>query len=403
MQAKIYSYHLYEVEPIQNGELTDIFNFSRTPKDIFFIFHSENCFSVKNEDGKYLTAFPDKRVVFFASKCSTWEKFYILDISSQKFIDDTITRGYVDTRGKKITKYELFLHKDLLLQVSLGVTLITPSYIPSSSYLDYKNHIVHKTYKQVTMLSKKRQIIYFCVYGKDEYYQCFELALKSLIILGGYVGDILVKTDNENKARDIVGGFSNKFYFSGIDESLGIFNRYYLHEKILQNYDSVVYLDCDILTIDLVNNVLLSFQEKGDFLAYIETDNKSYTKEYADRYTWWGANYLTYNNKIEHNDYFMYNSGFFVINNLNLVLPVFQRIIEYRRFETNTGDQPWLNLALYNSSLYTYGIPKNYKLSFSRNLVHSHEALDQVWIHFNSGVGNISKLNLMQSFFRRLL
>lgn len=222
-------------------------------------------------------------------------------------------------------------------------------------------------------------------------------------MLGGYTGDILIKTDNETKVRSISKKYSNRFYFSNIDEKLGIFNRYWLHEEILKNYDSIAYLDCDILTIDLVDKVLYSFQEKGDFLAYIEADNKTYIKEHANRYSWWGANYLTYNGTIKLDDYFMYNSGFFIINNLDMVLPVFQRVIEYRQFETNTGDQPWLNLALYNSNLNIYGIPKNYKLSFSRSMVQSHEALDQVWIHFNSGVGNISKLNLMQSFFRRLL
>lgn len=160
MKAKIYSHHLYEVGIVEDKELTNIFDFSKTPKGIIFTFHSENCFSVKNEDGKYLTAFPDKRIIFFADKCSTWEKFYILDVASQKFIDEAVTRGYVDTRGRKITEYELFLHKDLL-QISLGATLITPSYIPSSRYSEYQNHVVYKTYKETTILSKKSRLFIF--------------------------------------------------------------------------------------------------------------------------------------------------------------------------------------------------------------------------------------------------
>lgn len=43
------------------------------------IFHSENCFSVKNGAGKYLTAFRDGSIKFHANKCSSWEKFYVLD------------------------------------------------------------------------------------------------------------------------------------------------------------------------------------------------------------------------------------------------------------------------------------------------------------------------------------
>ena len=169
-------------------------------------------------------------------------------------------------------------------------------------------HTLENELEQILELyEQKKQIIYFCIYGKDEYYQCFELALESLIMLGGYTGDILIKTDNETKVRSISKKYSNRFYFSNIDEKLGIFNRYWLHEEILKNYDSIAYLDCDILTIDLVDKVLYSFQEKGDFLAYIEADNKTYIKEHANRYSWWGANYLTYNGTIKLDDYFMYN------------------------------------------------------------------------------------------------
>lgn len=98
----------------------------------------------------------------------------------------------------------------------------------------------------------------------------------------------------------------------------------------------------------------------------------------------------------------MYNSGFFIINNLHVIKPIFDRVIEYRQFETNTGDQPFLNLALYNSKIDIRGIEKNDGLSFSRSMTQSFNALDEIWVHFNSGVGNLSKLKLMESFYRKL-
>lgn len=220
--------------------------------------------------------------------------------------------------------------------------------------------------------------------------------------IGGYTGDILIKTDNIKHCQELTEKFSNKFYYSEIDKNFDIFNRYSLHEGILNNYDSIIYLDCDVLTINNINTFLNKCCEQADFLSYIEADNKTYSKDYAHKYTWWGADFLKYNQEIDTQNYFMYNSGFFIINNLQAVKPIFDRVISYRQFSTHTGDQPFLNLALYNSHLEILGINKNDGLSFSRSITQSFDALNQIWVHFNSGVGNLSKLNLMKSFYTKL-
>lgn len=398
-KIKIFSHHLYEVGTLDE---LPILNSLIATKGLKFIFHSENCFSVKNSKGLFLTAFPEKEVKFFAKQCSTWEKFYILDEASQQLIDRAIVNGYKDMRGHTICNYELFFENNKLM-VSLGATLFAPSYIPAPVITNTHSGIAYTTNDNTLILNKKSTLVYFCIYGKQEYYDCFKLAVKSLIELGGYQGDILIKTDDIDKVKGLMGKFDNLCHYSLIDESLGIFNRYWLYEDVLADYDTIIYLDSDILTVNSVNRLFYEFAEKAEFLAYIETDSKLYQKSDADRYTWWGADYLLYNEKISTVDYFMYNSGFFVINNLQSVRIIFDRVVRYRSFETNTGDQPWLNLALYNSGLSIYGIPKNYELVFSRNLTQSHNAFNKTWIHFNSGVGNLSKLNLMQKIYSRLV
>lgn len=402
MKAKIYSHHLYEVSTSNNEQVMYLFDFVAKPRGIKFIFHSENCFSVQNEHGEYLTAFNDGKIKFYAKKCQSWEKFYILDIACQNFINQSITHEFKDKRNKIIKDFKLFIQDDKLF-VMLGATIITPSYFPAVSItINHANSIKYKTYHQCTILNKKRKIIYFCVYGKDEYYELFLLSIKSLIELGKYDGDILIKTDDIKKCQELVSNFNNNFYYTLIDEKLGIFNRYNLHENILTNYDSIIYLDCDILTINHVNHLLNRLCESADFLAYIESDNQNYKKEFSDKYKWWGINYLTYNQHIDNKNYFLYNSGFFVINNLQNAKFLFNRVIDYRQFETATGDQPFLNLALYNCEMDIKGIDKNDGLAFSRNLKSSFDNMDKTFIHFNSGVGNLSKLNLMKSFYEQI-
>lgn len=397
--TKIYSHHLYEVENIEG---VPVFDFFLAQKGLKFIFHSENCFSIKNKDDVFLTAFEGGDTKFYATKCNTWEKFYILDKASQTFINNSITHHFKDRIGNEITHYEIFFENDRFA-VSLGASLFFPSYIPAAIVEKSNNAVTYKTHESQIILNKKRILVYFCIYGKQEYYDCFELAVTSLIKLGGYQGDILIKTDDLDKTKSIMNQFNNNCYYSLIDDYYGIFNRYWLHEDILINYDSIVYLDSDILTVSRVDRLFYEFAEKADFLAYVETDNRAYQKSEAARYTWWGADYLVSNQKIPTEAYFMYNSGFFVINNLKKVRSVFDRILEYRCLETHTGDQPWLNLALYNNQLEVYGIAKNYQLVFARNITQSHHALDKTWIHFNSGVGNLSKLNLMQKIYNRLI
>lgn len=148
---------------------------------------------------------------------------------------------------------------------------------------------------------------------------------------------------------------------------------------------------------------LFDFTAKPKGTEFIfHSENCFSVKNEKAEYTWWGADFLKYNQEIDTQNYFMYNSGFFIINNLQAVKPIFDRVISYRQFSTHTGDQPFLNLALYNSHLEILGINKNDGLSFSRSITQSFDALNQIWVHFNSGVGNLSKLNLMKSFYTKL-
>lgn len=337
MKTKIYSYHLYEVTKINDEEFPNLFDFITKPEDIKFTFHNENCFSVQNRNNEYLTAFTDGEVKFHATKCSTWEKFYILDSDCQKFINYSIEKKHKDARGNIIIENELFIENNKLL-VTLGATIITPSYLPAGIFEKASNSIKYKTLNQCTILNQKRKLIYFCVYGKDIFYDLLQLSLKSLIKFGKYTGDILIKTDNIEKCQKLTEEFNNKFYYSQIDSSLGIFNRYLLEEEFLGNYDSIIYLDSDILTINDVNIYLNKFCEDADFMVYIEENNKNIDDYWL---SWWGINYIRHCKEIKTEDYFMYNSGFFVINNLQSVKPIFDKIIEYRQFETYTGDQPF--------------------------------------------------------------
>lgn len=390
---EIYSHHLYKVK------VAEFLN-NRNYETIFF---SENCFAIKRrEDNRFLTAFKDGKIDFFGEKCSSWEKFYILDEEAIIFINNSIKSGYRNKYNEKITNFTLSI-KNLKLLVHLGQQVFAPSFIPRAELLVNKNSLEYKTVTDLIKTSKRKPLIYFCIYGKDEYYDCFFLALESLIQRGGYTGDILIKTDDIGKSREFCNKFNNTFHYSKIENSLGIFNRYYLHESFLQDYDSIIYFDSDILTINSIEKYLERFFSE-DFIAYQEGDmplllnhieKNSDRKDFALKFKWFGINNLFPTDFIH--KYYLFNSGFYAINNLSKVKPIFDRIISYKPFEGYCGDQPFMNLALYNSNLTIKTLFRGDGLQFSRSNEQTFKNLDKVLIHFNSGVGNVSKLELMKN------
>lgn len=77
----IYSHHAKVVDMIDGIKQSNFYQYCKN--NGFNIEHlNDKCFTV-SKDGKYMTAFPDGNIKLYATKCSVWEKFYILDNSQQ--------------------------------------------------------------------------------------------------------------------------------------------------------------------------------------------------------------------------------------------------------------------------------------------------------------------------------
>lgn len=389
---QIYSYHLYNVNYIQNLEMTFQDLLCGRGYDIEFI--SENCFVVRNEDKLYLTAFPSGEVKFFAKEVRTWERFYIIDKHTLKLIDELLTqKNYKDKRGNEIQEYNLFLDLNRL-HISLGATTVTPSFMPAGK-LNINQYIAsYQTLEKTTYFSKQKILIYFCIYGKDEYYQMFELSLKSLIEIGEYTGDILIKTDDMDKVKNIISKISgsNNFYISKWKEKLEIFNRFDLCENILDKYTTIVYFDSDILVINPLTPDFWNYIIQGDISTYIELEGIDFNDENMD---WFALPHLQFVKNIS--NFYTFNSGFFAINNLEKVRESFDNIINYRVFERKKfGDQPYFNMSLYNANLDVKALKRDRYLSFSRSIQENFRHINNILLHYNGGVGRVEKLDLMK-------
>jgi len=393
---KIYCHHLIEVKNPLNEK--ECFLDYILCNDFSVQFLSENCFTVSNGES-YLTAFENGEIKFKANKVRDWEKFYILDQNSIIFCDLAIKKRLKDSKKNQIEETSLIIF-DNKIHIALGADILTPSYMPPSIIEDNFCNIKYKTLNNSLKLSYRKELIYFCVYGKQEYYDCFKLALESLIKFGKYTGDILIKCDNLDLVKKITNQYENSFFYSKIDESYGIFNRYHLNEDILNNYDSIVYFDSDILTINNIYNFFSRIDSNSDLVVYNEFNDEDRNKKILSNNSWFGLNYVSY---ISHDCHkYVLNSGFFIINNLNKVKPIFNRVLAYSKWIKKYGDQPFLNISLYNSDLIVTELKYDNGLAFSRSLYEFYKNLDKSLIHFNSGVGNLSKLDLLTDSFKYL-
>lgn len=384
---KIFTHHLTIAKNPMDSE-QDFLSFCKIHE---IVFHSENCFSVKNTEGKYLTAFRNDSIKFHSDECNSWERFYIIDDEAESVINFAINKLQSD--------YRFFLDKNRI-HVLLNNTVITPSFIPPASLKKSEWFIEYETLAEKKRIQINKPLIYFCIYGKDEYYECFYLAVESLIKKGKYTGDILVKTDNIEKVKTFCDQFTNYFIYSEIDQKIGIFNRYWLHEPCLKEYSSLIYFDSDILTINDISNTL-KYLQQSDLVSYIGGEPEQAKKYFYedgkyDAYKWYGMQYINKQYTQRTNEFYILNSGLFAINNLVKLKPIMDKIVQYYYLEDKHGDQPFFNIVLYNAKINISTLNYINNLAFSRSSLQSFKNLDKVLIHYNSGVGNVSKLNLMK-------
>lgn len=390
-------------------------------KGNYFEFLSENCFAIRNKQNQYLMARPNGTYAFVSEKIGNWEQFYVLDKQILDFAQKAIRKGYHDSFGKKIIDYRL-IFQGRHLHIALGSSIIAPSFMPAANIIECENSIQYNSPYQSLRLSKQRRLIYFSVYGESkQYYDMLDIAIDSLIRQGHYHGDILIKTDHIHHARALSKKYPNRFYFSEIKPELNIYNRYDLHEPLLQNYDSVIYMDTDILTVSDINIFFNRFSN-GDLVAMEEVSpdwlnetireirkeknddiRESKTQELLVKHGWWGSNLIPY--YLNRQDFHLLNSGFFIINDLKKVKPIFNRVIQRRFFDGKYQDQALFNVALYNSQLNIVSIPKNKELilSSSEHSVFSQINGATIMIHFNCGVGQSTKLALMQAVYNNTM
>lgn len=137
-----------------------------------------------------------------------------------------------------------------------------------------------------------KKLIYYCHFGGTEYLKLLFMSIISLRLISSYNGDVIVFTDNLIKTRSLFNqtGFDS-IQVKKLNSNRPLFNKYTIPEDILKQYDSVMYLDSDIIVLKNPDQYL-SKVKKNTFHYSTEINSLAFGR-FRTNLKWYGDNYYT--------------------------------------------------------------------------------------------------------------
>ena len=246
-----------------------------------------------------------------------------------------------------------------------------------------------------------KTIIYSCVFFNKKYIDLINLLLKSYKLFGNFSDDvdylIICNTDFQKEIKTIFDNLNISGKIWGIDLKTK-FEAGYSRLKIfdypdINLYNKILYLDCDILVTNSINNIL-DFQLENKLYAFFEYGHRVYHCEVftdeefkiLDRNSTFSSGVLLFNNNMIIKDLFT-QILLHIHNHITSMLPIpdclDQPFIVYNALKNNLCDnQKLINIVVCN--------PNNFN--------------NETISHFPGGPGQYeSKIEKMTNYMRNIM
>lgn len=256
-----------------------------------------------------------------------------------------------------------------------------------------------------------KTIIYSCVFFNEKYIDLINLLLKSYKLFGNSSDNVdylvICNPNFQNKIHAIFDNLniSGKIWCLDLKTKFeSCWSRYEIFNYPNINlYNKILYLDCDILVTNSINNIL-------DF----QLEDKLYAlKEGNIGHVYWGGyhfknNMPNYNNKIT-----AFISGVLLFNNCVILKKLFEEIINYKNLRLNnySGNEPQRilnNCNLNDQPVLVYHAVKN-NLYDNQKLINKvinnpNNFNNETISHFPGGPGHYkSKIVKMTNYMRDIM
>jgi hypothetical protein len=228
--------------------------------------------------GRVLTAEEDGSVSLVRTAVGSWEVFLPVDqgefdelrfILAHAWIQHAPLRIFQSTDIELRSGFEL-LFGDYAIALKAILPLIrVPLAMRPSRLLE-----ISATYENWKNLTVRlfRPLIYLVAYGRDDIFECAEIAVKSLRMLGGWQADIMVITDRANVAkaarieRDVTAVAVQAH--DTMDFALARYKAVEMSE--MQQFQPIVYIDTDVVCNAPLDSLFHDLCFSNDLFALYE-------------------------------------------------------------------------------------------------------------------------------------
>jgi len=236
-----------------------------------------------------------------------------------------------------------------------------------------------------------KKLIYYTVSGNIEYAELLKLSIKSLIDKGNYKDDILIMCDNMIREKLNFNNQQIKYHiYNKVNPNRASGNKLRVYEYDILKYDSILYLDTDILIFEDINYLFEETEKSEKFIISTENNNSKLNNENH------GGTLMNVYEKEKTKDISGINAGVFLfkntIENINILKQTYDTYINGANHICY--EQPYFNFVLF----------KNDKFDFSLQKYISHNGYNEIEknkpiIHFCGGPGNhILKMQKMSKY-----
>lgn len=255
-------------------------------------------------------------------------------------------------------------------------------------------------------------VIYFCVFGSDDYYECCQIAVTSLRRFGRYTGDIIIIADRtpEQVLSILPDDVRDRVLVRPVSGHEPLFERYKVFDHPISEYLPVMYLDTDIVVADDIRPLLKQAATRPGLHMYREAheplDDIKDTRWDIDA-NWWGSWMIGRSDSLADLPFWRATSGIMIFNDLHLIQSLFENVCMMarltRRHEIDWfGDQPILNYLATQMEIIDISL-LNGKSVNSAHADHFMARRKRFLMHVSIGVGKgYKKLPIMQELLRRL-
>jgi hypothetical protein len=263
-------------------------------------------------------------------------------------------------------------------------------------------HRVHAILPEGAMLhaARFRPLIYFTVYGGDQYYACLRLALHALAEHAAFDGTLCVAADRPRGAvrRLIPSAFEGRWLHRDTTAEAGLFARYDIESWGLEGYSPILYLDSDVIINAPLTPLLTRLA--GSRRVHAGTSNhfvphlagSPHSEHDADLADWFGAFLFGHDPRLADRPFAMGGSGTIGFATIADARLAFEAVRALRRSVSaeilaKYGDQPLFNYALHTLDCGDFTTLDPF-IELARHAGECSTARRGL-MHFHAGVGNV--------------